>query len=68
MNIEIGGGAKALDEGDRAGLGLVPCQTGVFDHKGREGAVDDLQHGRKQLGLGGEEMPQRTKSGPAKAK
>ena len=47
MNIEIGGGAKALDEGDGAGLGLVPCQTGVFDHKSREGAVDHLQHRRK---------------------
>ncbi len=45
MNIEIGGGAKALDEGHGAGLGLIPCQAGVFDHKSREGAVDDLQHG-----------------------
>ena len=59
MNIEIGRGAKALDEGDGAGLSLGPCQPGVFDHKGREGAVDHLQHGRQELGLRGEQMPQR---------
>jgi len=42
MNIEIGGGAEALDEGDGTGLRLCAFQTGLFDQKGRNGAVDDL--------------------------
>ena len=63
VNIEIGGGAKVLDEGDGAGLGLIPCQAGLVDHKGGEGAVDDLQHGREQLRLSGEQMPQRDGKG-----
>ena len=43
VNIEIGGGAEALNEGDRAGVGLGMGQAGLVTHKGREGAVDDLQ-------------------------
>jgi hypothetical protein len=43
MYIEIGGRAKALDEGHGAGLGLMSCQTGVCVHKGGEGTVDVLQ-------------------------
>ena len=42
VNIEIGGRAKALDEGHRAGLRLGAGQAGLFDHKGRKGAVDHL--------------------------
>ena len=42
VNIQIGRGAKALDEGHRAGVGLGADQSGVFDHKGRKGAVNDL--------------------------
>ena len=43
----------------RMGDPLIPCQAGLFDHKGGEGAVDDLQHRREQVRLGGEQMPQR---------
>ena len=58
MNIEIGRGAKPRDEGHRAGLGLGLGQAGLVNHEGREGAVDHLQHRRKQLRLGGKQMPQ----------
>jgi len=58
MNVEISGGAKALDEGHRAGVGLGAGQSGLFDHKGRKGAVNDLPHWREQLRLGGKQMPQ----------
>ena len=44
MNIEIGGGAKPLDERHRAGLGLGIGQASLVDHKGGQSAVDDLQH------------------------
>ena len=58
MNIEIGGGAKPLDEGDCAGLGLGIGQAGLVDHEDREGVVDHLQYRREQLRLGGEQIPQ----------
>ncbi len=66
MNVEIRGGAKALDEGHRAGLRLGMGQAGVVDHEGREGAVNDLQHRGKPLRLGREQMPQgdRTRDHP----
>ena len=59
MNIEIGSGTKALDEGDGASLSLGMGQAGLVDHKGRQGAVNDLQHRREQVRLGGKQMPQR---------
>lgn len=45
VNVEIGGGAKALDEGHRASVRLGAGQSGLVDHKGRKGAMDHLQHG-----------------------
>ena len=44
VDIEIGGGAKALDEGDGASLSLGMGQAGFVDREGRQGAVNDLQH------------------------
>lgn len=58
MNIEIGGGAKALDEGDRPGLSLGMGQAGLVNHKGGEDPVNDLQHGREQVRLTGKQMLQ----------
>ena len=58
VDIEIGGRAKLLNEGDGTGLGRGMCQAGWVD-KGRAGAVDDLQHGGKPVRLGGEPMPER---------
>jgi len=48
MNIGLGCQAKALDEGHEIGLCLGVCQSGTFDQKGRDGAVEDLQQRRKQ--------------------
>ena len=44
MNIEVRGGAKTLDESYGARLGLGMGQAGLFDEKGGDGPVDDLQH------------------------
>ena len=43
VDIEIGSGAKALDEGDGASLSLGMGPAGLVDHKGRQGAVNHLQ-------------------------
>ena len=63
VNIEIGGGPKTLDQRDRAGLRLIPCQAGLVDHKGGQGAVDDVQHRGKQLRLSGKQVPERDGKG-----
>ncbi len=59
MNIEIGGLAKALDEGDGVGVGLGAFYSCLFDQKCRNDPVDDLQHGCEQMGMGGKEVTQR---------
>ena len=43
MNVEIGRGAEALDEGDCAGVSLAAFESRLFDQKGGNDAVDDLQ-------------------------
>ena len=39
MNVEIGGEAKALDEGHGAGLSLGIGQAGLVDQEGGQGVV-----------------------------
>ena len=43
MNIEIGGGAKALDEGDGTRVGFAAFESRLLDQKAGNHAVDDLQ-------------------------
>jgi len=59
VDIEIGGGAKPLDERHGAGLSLGMGQAGLVNHEGREGPVNHLQHGREQVRLIGEQMSAR---------
>ena len=54
MNIEIGGGAKALDEGDGTRVGFAAFESRLLDQKAGNHAVDDLQ-----LRMSGKEDAQR---------
>jgi hypothetical protein len=45
VNVEIGRRAKALDQRDRAAVGLVGLQPGLIEQEARDGAVHHLQHG-----------------------
>ena len=55
MNIQIGRGAEALDERDRAGVGSAQFEARPLDQKAGNDAVDHLQQRRKQLRLGGKQ-------------
>jgi len=57
--IQIGGGSKTLNQGDGAGCGLRPFQSRLFDQKGGNGAVGDLQNRGEQVRMGGEQKSQR---------
>ena len=61
MDVQIGGGAKTLDEGDRAGVGCTASQSRLFEQKSRDDPVDDAQHRREQLGMSGEQNAQRNR-------
>ena len=43
MNVQLGGGAKALDESDRAGGRFFAFDVRLFDEERIDGAMDDLQ-------------------------
>ena len=55
MPIQIGGGSETLYKGDGAGLRRGAFQAGLLGQKGRDGAVDHLQHRREQLGMSSQE-------------
>ncbi len=55
MNIQIRSGPETLNQGNGAGGGLRPFQSRLFDQKGGNGAVGDLQNRREQLRMGGEQ-------------
>jgi hypothetical protein len=59
MDVEIGGRAKALDEGHRAGVGFGAFESCLFNQKGRYDPVDDLQDRREGLGMCSEQQAQR---------
>jgi hypothetical protein len=59
MNVQIGGGAKTLDERDSSRVGFATFEPRLLDKKVRNDAVDDLQYRREQLRMGGEEDAQR---------
>ena len=58
-DVEIGGGAKALDQGDSTGVSLRTFQSRLLDQKSGNDPVDDLQHRREQMRMSGEEDAQR---------
>ena len=51
VTVEIGSGTKALDQRDRAAVGLLGLQIGLIEQEARDGTVHDLQHRRHPLGL-----------------
>ena len=59
MGVEIGGTAKALDQGDGTSGGLLPFDTCLFDEMGVNRAVDNAQHRGDEFGVYGEQAPQR---------
>jgi hypothetical protein len=50
---------QALDQRDRAAVGLVGLETGLPEQVARDHAVHDLQHGRHLLGVCGQQRAQR---------
>ena len=59
VNIEIGGRTEALDEGHGAGVGLGPFLSGLLDQERGDDPVNDLQHWREVLRMGGQQDAQR---------
>jgi hypothetical protein len=59
IDVEIGGRAKALDEGHRAGVGLGVFESRLLDQKCRNDPVDDLQDRGEELGMCSEQQAQR---------
>ena len=59
VNVEIGRRAEALDQRDRAAVGLVGFEPGLIEQEARDDAVHHLQHWRHQLGLCGQQQAQR---------
>ena len=55
MNVEIGGGAEALDQCNRTAVGFARFQSRLFEQKGSNDPVDHLQHRCEQLRMGGEQ-------------
>jgi hypothetical protein len=48
MDVEIGGRANRLPEGDREGRGFGAFESRLFDQKCRNDLVDDLRYGLEQ--------------------
>jgi len=59
MDVEVGGRTKALYQRDSAGVDCGAFQACLFEQKSRDDAMDDAQHRREQLGMGGEQNTQR---------
>ena len=58
VNVQIGGGAKALDEGDGAGGGFAAFDARLPDQMRRNDPVNDLQYRREQFGMDREQAAQ----------
>ena len=58
VDVQVGGRAEALDQRDRAAVGLACFETRLPEQMARDHAVHDLQHGRHQLGLCGQQQAQ----------
>ena len=48
-----------LDQRDRAAVGLIALETGLPEQVARDHTLHDLQHGRHQLRLSGQQQAQR---------
>ena len=59
MNIQICGGPKSLNEGDRTAGGCAAFDVCLFDKKSGDDAMNDLQYRRQQFGMHGEQTAQR---------
>jgi hypothetical protein len=59
MNVQIRCRAKALDKGERAGVGFAALGARLLDQNGCDDPMNDLQHPRDQLGMGGQQDAQR---------
>ena len=44
VDVQIGCGAKALDEGDGAGSGFAALDACLLDEESIDDTMDDLQH------------------------
>ena len=64
MDVQFGGRAESLDQGDRAGIGCGAFLACLLEQKPRDDAVDDPQHRREQLGVCGEEDAQPDRKRP----
>jgi hypothetical protein len=61
VNVEVGGGAKALDQRDRAAVALVGLEPGSLQQMACDHALHHLQHRRDPLGLRGQQHAQRNR-------
>ena len=59
MNVEVGGGAKALDRRDGAAVTFVGLEPGAAPQTARDQALHHLQHQRDQFRLRGQQQTQR---------
>ena len=59
MNVEIGRRAKSLNERAATGVGRASFKPRLLEQKAGDDPVHDAQHWREQLGMRGEENPQR---------
>ena len=59
VDVQVGGRAKALNQRDRAAVGLVCFETNLTEQVARDHTVHHLQHGRQQPGLRGQQQAQR---------
>ena len=50
-DVSFGGGAKALDEGDRTAGGFAAFDVCLFDEKSGDDAMNDLQYRRQPFGM-----------------
>ena len=61
MNVQVGGRAEALDEGDGTGGGLIALLAGLFEQERGNRPMDDLQYREEQVGMNGKETSQRNR-------
>lgn len=61
MDVEIGGGAEALDDGDGAVVGFAAFECRLFEQKLGNDALNDLQYRGEQLRMVGEQYAQRNR-------
>jgi hypothetical protein len=51
VDIQVGGRPEALDQAERAGVGLLRRQPGLSKRVARDDSLNDRQHRRHQLRL-----------------